>query len=446
MRRTKPAAWLLAFFATATLSGQSATQAPPPPQPQAQAQTPVFTKTVSYKAMDLLVRDGKNRFVPGLTKDDFELYEDGVLQKIDVFYPVIGGRAVNPPAMATAPAARPVGGLILPKRTAQADISGRVFVILIDDMSIAAVDTPKTKQVLKYIRDTLIQDNDLVGIVSSGYSSIAVDLTHDYEHVRMNEAIKRTAGAGMTPDDIVRASNTSKGPAGLRYQAYMAMRTARDILDRAAQMTDRRKAFIYVSAGYDFDPFKGARLKHENDVYGVGTGKLDAPSDPNKVAVADPNDPNSRQGVLRDINGTSNRNSVFAEQDLIAELAELIRVANRANMTIYTVDPRGLMAGPDIGSTAVLTTNDWIDYKTTTLNSLHALADNTGGFCVCSTNEYEEALKRIDNETSDYYMVGYNSTNQDRLKLKRKIEIKSKKTGLTLFYRNEYTLPRPGKG
>jgi VWFA-related protein len=302
---------------------------------------------------------------------------------------------------------------------------------------------------LKVIRDTLIQDNDLVGIVSSGYSSIAVDLTHDYDHVRMDEAIKKTAGAGMTVDDVVKASNTSQGPAGLRYQAHMAMRVAYEILEKAAQITDRRKAFIYVSAGYDFDPFKGARLKYENDLYGMGTGALNAPSDPNKIAVADPNRPLTQgQGQVQNIdpNDPSNRTNVFAEQDLISELAELIRVANRANMTIYTVDPRGMLAGPDIGSNAVLTTNDWIDFKTSTLNSLMALSDNTGGFCICNSNEYEEKLKQIDNETSDYYMLGYNSTNQDRLKLKRKIEIRAKKGGLNLSYRNEYTLPRPGKG
>ena len=137
-----------------------------------------------------------------------------------------------------------------------------------------------------------------------------MDLTHDYDHVRLDEAIKHTAGAGMTVDDIVKASNTSQGPAGLRYQAHMAMRTARDILERAAQMTDRRKAFIYLSAGYDFDPFKGARLKHENDLYGIGTGALDGTSDPNKIVVADPNRlPTQGQGQVQNVdpNDPSNK-------------------------------------------------------------------------------------------------------------------------------------------
>ena len=49
----------------------------------------------------------------------------------------------------------------------------------------------------------------------------------------------------------------------------------------------------------------------------------------------DPNDPARRTG------------NQFAMADLVGELAELTRAANRANTTIYTIDPRGLVGGPD---------------------------------------------------------------------------------------------------
>ena len=57
-----------------------------------------------------------------------------------------------------------------------------------------------------------------------------------------------------------------------------------------------------------------------------------------------------------------------------------------------------------------------------------------------------QALKRIDAETSDYYVLGYYSSNPDPLKKKRNIEIKVKKAGkYDLRYKTSYTLkPLPG--
>ena len=52
------------------------------------------------------------------------------------------------------------------------------------------------------------------------------------------------------------------------------------------------------------------------------------------------------------------------------------------------------------------------------------LADLTGGIAVVNQNDFDKALKRIDAETSDYYVLGYYSNNPDPLKKRRSIEIK----------------------
>jgi VWFA-related protein len=439
MSRTKPGLVLtvtgvpaiLILLATLDVAGQGTTGQTP------QVRQPVFTKAVNYVSTDLRVRDAQGRFVPNLTKNDFEVYEDGVLQKLEVFYPVVGGRPVNPPSL-TAPVVPSGEGLILPKARPQSDTSGRVFIIFIDDLAITGADTVLARKVLKEIRDNLVQDNDLIGIVSSGYSSIAVDLTYDFNHVRLDEAIGKTMGSGMSPDEIIKANQTSEGPAGLRYMAHTAMKTANGILEKAAQMTDRRKAIIYLSSGYDFNPFKDSRLKYQQELYGLPSTD---PNDLNASSASTSGDPNAGSYYMDPFAKTGNR---FAEADLIADLAELIRNANRANVTFYTVDPRGLIAGPSIGGTA-LSSREWQDYVRTTTDSLIAIADNTGGFCICNTNDFVSKLERINNETSDYYMLGYNSTNPDLLQFRRRVEVKSKKPGLTLDYRHEYTLPRPKK-
>jgi len=46
--------------------------------------------------------------------------------------------------------------------------------------------------------------------------------------------------------------------------------------------------------------------------------------------------------------------------------------------------------------------------------SLRTIADLTGGFAVVNQNDFDKALKRIDAETSDYYVLGFYSSNPTR--------------------------------
>jgi hypothetical protein len=177
--------------------------------------------------------------VPDLRADEVQVYEDGVLQKISVFLPIIGGRPMGSVATAAPPPASS-GGLILPRTIPPPDASGRIFIVFIDDLHLQAAMTPKTKELLKQIRDTLVKDSDLVGFVSSGYSSIASDIQYDYQHKRFDEAIKKTMGGGQTTDEIIKAPESQEGPAGTRYLAHVAFGTANDILQQAAKITNRR--------------------------------------------------------------------------------------------------------------------------------------------------------------------------------------------------------------
>src|SRR5437868_8070552 len=59
----------------------NATQAPPAPMPQ----QPTFKAQVEYVEVDALVSDASGNFVRGLTKDDFQVLEDGKAQTISTF-------------------------------------------------------------------------------------------------------------------------------------------------------------------------------------------------------------------------------------------------------------------------------------------------------------------------------------------------------------------------
>ena len=77
--------------------------------------------------------------------------------------------------------------------------------------------------------------------------------------------------------------------------------------------------------------------------------------DPNNGVSLDRLSPAQNPGVIQ-----QQQNEEFAAADLIMDLAELTRAANRSNVTIYTIDPRGLVGGADIDEQ--VETRQWNDY------------------------------------------------------------------------------------
>ena len=364
---------------------------------QAAPQRPVIRSGVTYVSTDLAVRDEAGRFVADLRAADFEVFEDGVRQDLATFSLIHGGRLIAdvPPAGASP------GGLLLPAPRPPGDTSGRVFLIFVDDLHMDFDNTGRIRALFKQIATELVHDGDLFGLVSTGPSSLAIQMTYDRR--RLDEAISRIAGAGLKPDDIITTPSGAQGPAEVRYRAHVAFSSAYEILQQLQQVHNRRKAFIYVSNGYDFDPFAQSRAKAAAD---------------GRPATGDP-------GEVPDANPFGKTGNTFAAADLVSELAELTRAATRANATIYTIDPRGLVAGPAIDQTR-LDGRDWMDHVRETQSSLRTIAELTGGFAVVNRNGFGAALKRIDAETSDYYVIGYYSSNADPLKKRRAIEIKVK--------------------
>ena len=407
---------LLILAATSVMSAAKPVQRP--------AQTPTFRSGTDLVYTEVRVQDSSGRFIPDLTLKDFDVYEDGRLQTASSFVAIIGGRAMNE----IVPTAEPVReGLVLPPVAKPPTQVGRIFIIFIDDLHLQPMDSIKAKQVLKEIRDTLIHDGDLVGLVSSGYSSVSFDLSPDPKRLRFNQAIEKTMGAGMTPQEIIMANQTANGPAGLRANAYTAFKTAYEILDQAEKVTNRRKAFIYVSSGYDFNPLTDSRFKALQAMSGVGTQpKLEDP----QAMGTNGEDPlsalaNEASALFRnpfEMNGQQ-----FANADLASALGELVNRARRASVAFYPIDPRGLVAGADISTQVSM--EDYNRWVTTSLMSLDVIAGETGGKCICRTNDFKRGLQQVDNEMSDYYIIGYESNNPDPLRVIRRVEIKLKRDG-----------------
>jgi VWFA-related protein len=384
----------------------AAQESPPAPQ----APQPTFRVAVDLVTTDVIVRDSDtDAFVSDLTVDEFEVYEDGIPQEIVSLVLTHGGRVFNVKAPPAAPVAE---GIILPAARPSNDAAGRVFLIFIDDLHLAFDLTPRIRDLMRRILRNLVHEGDMFGIVSTGTSSIAEDLTYDRQV--LEAAIDRVTGSGLGPDEIITGQTGREGNPELRYRAHVAFRTAYDLMRNVEQLRNRRKAVIYISTGYDFNPYESARQNYQVDTFGDYANPFQGAS-----------------GGLQ-----------FVEADLIREISELTRAANRANASFYTIDPRGLVGGQDLGDRQV-SAIEWSRHISKTQDSLRILAEETGGFAVVNRNNFDDSLKRIDAETSDYYVLGYYSNNPDPLKRTRRLEVKAIRDGVEVWSRTSYTVASP---
>ncbi|MEQ1870418.1 MAG: VWA domain-containing protein, partial [Vicinamibacterales bacterium] len=335
-----------------------------------------------------------------------------------------GGRVTN---LLEAPPPPPPEGIILPPVRRVTDTSGRIFLFFVDDLHLQFQSSGRVRELFKKIGRTLVHEGDLFGIVSSGPSSISIDMTYDRK--RLDEAINKIAGSGLKPSEIIQQASGSGGPAELRHNAHVSFSTMAEALGNLEKVHNRRKAIVWVTEGYDLNPFQNSR-------FGLGDGSF-LQNDINAMANRD--DSGNRvtgPGAQRQMQGET-----FTDADLAYELAEITRAANRANTTIYTIDPRGLVAGVDIDEQVDPT--EWGNYVRKSQNSMRMLAEETGGIAVINMNNFDKALKEIDNASSDYYVLGYYSSNPDATRRRRKVDVKIVRKELAVFSRKEYVLKTP---
>jgi VWFA-related protein len=378
-------------------------------------QEPTFRVAIDMVTLDVIPRGANGRFVPNLVADDFQVLEDAVPQKVASLVLVNGGRVYNL-TLPAPPATASPDGLVLPAARVTTDAGGRVFVLIVDDLHFTATETPVVRALLHKVIAKLFHDGDMVAMFSTGSSSIEIPVSYDRK--LLEGAVSKVSGHGMSYRDIMDARDGSQGPQGLRYQAHVAFKTAYELLGNLERVRNRRKALILVSNGYDFDPFPAGRTGTDL-VFG---GRYGSPWV----------NPDSGDRFL----ALEKANNQFADADLASELAAVTGIANRVNASIYAIDPRGVA-----GTTSVAEHIDMTEMRThigKTQGSLQVLSEATGGFAVINDNTYDEALMRIDAETSDYYILGYYSTNNDATRRNRQVEVKAARPGVQVASRGWY--------
>jgi VWFA-related protein len=377
---------------------------------------PTFRVAIDLVTLDAIPRDDRGQFVSNLGVQDFEVYEDGIRQQIASLVLVHGGRVFN---VRTAPPPPTAEGIVLPPARPTAH-AGRIFIILVDDLHLNAHDTPYVRDLMKKIASTLVHEGDLFAVVSTGPSAVEVPLT--YDRGALQAAISKVRGSGLELQDLFARPDGALGPSDVRQRAHAAFSTAYTLLESLDNVKQRRKVMLLISNGYDFDPFPLGR-QGKDEVFG---GRFGTPYDSERgeLLLARPFSP---LGPYK-----------FGDADLVMALHGLAAAANRANVTVYPIDPRGL--APVVSAGQQVDQNELKSFIRKTQSSLRTVAEATGGTAVVNENDFAAALKVIDAATSDYYILGYYSSNDDATKRARQVEVKVRRDNVKVWSRPGYTL------
>jgi len=375
--------------------GVGAQQAPPPPPPVPVApQQPQFRSSVDLVHLDVSVLDKNRRPVRGLMPADFTVFENGKPQAISAFSTV--DIPEFPPASASwirniAPDVR--SNADLPQR--------RLFILVIDDATVQ--NDPFAIKSVKDIARSVIDKlgpSDLASVNFTRDNRHAQDFTADRS--RLLAAIDSfTAG--------FRDMGNDAPGAGDDLWFLGSVGTIERAVDFLADVPERRKAIIYVGQGLPFN--------------------LDVAGAPVNAS------PTQAPGAVSDS---------MLQMRIKEQMTEVFDRAQRANVTVYTVDACGLRRPepPPLPASAPKPAFPPTCVAGLEVDFLVNIAAATGGRPVVNSNDFEPGLTAAFQENASYYLLGYQSTDQARDGKFRKLDVKVNRPDVEVRTRSGYDAPR----
>jgi VWFA-related protein len=386
----------------------------------AQEPPPVSFKTeVNYVEVGAIVTDEQGHFVRTLTKDDFQIFEDGRPQK------VAGFSLVDLPVRRLPASTSDLLPIEPDVSTNAGGLQGRLYLIVLDDVHTDLPRTGLVKAAARRFIERNLADNDLAAVVTtSGRFEAVQDFTSNrrlllaavetFVGQKLRSAVLEKLDYYKTEKEMTGQDLGLQGrPANDAYDVERGQRarntllTLKNLAESLAGVHGRRKALVYISEGIDYSTtnFEEWRERAGNARTGV-----------------------SIEGDVRDA----------------------ITAASRANVSIYSIDPRGLTNQGDTGielnyvpenPNIGLNSAALLDELRISQDSLRVLAEQTGGLAFVNSNDLGEAFDRVVRDNSSYYMLGYYPTNEKRDNRFRRIEVRLNKPGLQVRARKGYVSP-----
>ncbi len=360
---------------------------------------------VGLVTVEVIALDKKGKPVPNLKKEDFHLFENGKEQEILTF------EAVTENARQSDAAAPRGLDDSAPRR-------GKIVLILFDDSHLSVGQFKQTRDSAEKYVKAHMRPQDLFAVGSYNVSlKIAQNFTRDDSTVVA--AIRMLAASAESPEAVT-SSRTSAA--------------ARDSqrIGRAAPEAPNNTIALYQSVTY-----KAAPLLRMLDSLNSALGQV-----------------KGRKAVLL-------YSEEFAASATIHnEYQKVVKSARNADVAFYTIDARGLDSldgagsgqtpGPQTRTSAGNTrarSGGGIDYAQFERQPMDALlrplAKETGGVAIYNTSDFNPRLDEIDQELSNYYVLGFQSNNPRRDGKFRALEVKSDVKAAVLKHRDGYVDLRP---
>ena len=149
--------------------------------------------------------------------------------------------------------------------------------------------------------------------------------------------------------------------------------------------------------------------------------------------------PNRRKAMIFVSSLSVNPGDPSSDHSLQLRLA--LQQAQRANVTIYPINPAGLevpvIGGSTEPSAQGRTLASSVDGGPDPVgDTARLIAAETGGFAVTSSNTFDAQIKQIFRETGSYYLLGFQSAHTDGRF--RRLEIRTTREGVTVRTRTGY--------
>ncbi len=384
-----------------------------------QTQPPVFRSSADIVEVDAVVRDKNGRFVEDLKPEDFEVREEGQPEKIDLFY-VVGASTPSPttaPAVPDAAAASPV--VAAPPR------APRVFVVVFDDDHLTPGGFKRIQAAALTLFAKDFQDGDIGGVLTRGQIANK-RLTSNREE--LIAAVKSAKPSGKANSKVF---DLREWPSMNDAEAFQISRLGPqndDVLNEVVQRAcaddpDACRRVSVVPVVYE----KAQRM----------TSEIRVSSDQTLRTLA---------ALMHGLEGLNGRKTLLLlSEGFVADeswplVQEAVGLAARANARIYSLDARGLNKGRQpIGNYAPH--DDALGNLLASFDigadPMNSLAADTGGFVIQNTNIMDQAIDRIVDDASHYYVLGYRPEAAADGKF-RKISVKVKRQGVSVRARSGY--------
>jgi len=398
---------------------QPPTQPPPPAQPPPATDQPqpppVFRTGINFVRVDVIVTDNKSgQQIGDLKEQDFEVLEDNKPQKIETFRLVkldggIADAIKEPPREIRTDADEEM-------EAARDDV--RLFAIFLDDYHVRRGSSLSVRNQLATFVQNQLGPSDMIGVMYPLESTAAVRMTRN--HSAVVRGVQQFTGRKYEyePKNMYEEQYANYPTEVVeRIRNQVSLSAIKSLVVHMGSLKEGRKALILVSEGYSNLPPPQMRNANAR-MPGLGNPNTYNP----QAGVNDPNE---------------DRAQWLAGLDMDQDLREVYDTANRNNVAIYAVDPRGLPGFEfDINEGVGLQTDT--RYLASTMDTLRLLAEQTDGRAIVNRNDISVGMKQITRDESAYYLIGYNSTQAPSDGKFHEIKVRLKRAGLQVRARKGY--------